>query len=192
MQQHHGLTIKVGSDGKVDVHVEYREAVPDLISKFPPEVQRLARRWFWWPTQYERDVWSACLTLAPWARATVHQHILHERALWVTAMMRRRALRQQAAEERRRANARRPSASRKLVLALQRAWRAGRTKGLAERARAVSVVRPLGVDRLAAGTALASTSPGALSLTEQLAQQFGTEPAHPREARNIQDHSRRR
>jgi hypothetical protein len=78
--QPHTMSVSVSSTGKVEVNVTYGEKVPDLISGYPAEIQKYANRWFLFPTRYERDLWNAAKGMAPWARETVRQHILQQRA----------------------------------------------------------------------------------------------------------------
>lgn len=97
------MDITVAAGGEISVKVHYKDRIPDLLSRFPKAVQQRAKRLFWWPSPYERKLWKAAQRMPRWARETVRQHILHERAALIQAKLQRfeekqkeRALRQQA------------------------------------------------------------------------------------------------
>lgn len=54
-------------------------------------MQRLAKRFLWWPNAYERKLWRAARGMPFWARATIRQHILRERAERIQARLDARA-----------------------------------------------------------------------------------------------------
>ncbi|MEQ1716953.1 MAG: hypothetical protein ABL907_13355 [Hyphomicrobium sp.] len=89
MVQHHQMDISVTAGGEVSVKLHYRDAVPDLTSRFSEAVQKRAQRLFWWRSGYERKLWKAAREMPPWARETVRQHILHERASRIEAKLKR-------------------------------------------------------------------------------------------------------
>lgn len=77
----HELEVTVGAKGLVEAKVQLRDKVPDLMSRFPKAIQRQAGRFLWISTRYERRLWRACKEMPWWAKATIRQHILHQRAL---------------------------------------------------------------------------------------------------------------
>lgn len=91
MQQHHTMTVTVSAGGEIKVDVVYKDRVPDLLSGFTADVQRLAKRFLWWPNAYERKLWRAARGMPFWARATIRQHILRERAERIQARLDARA-----------------------------------------------------------------------------------------------------
>mgnify|MGYP001180937468 FL=1 len=91
MQRDHELNITVRSGGGIDVKVVYRDKVPDLLAGFSEEARRRARRWSWMPTADERRLWRATRGMPRWARETVRQHILRERAERIEAKLRDKA-----------------------------------------------------------------------------------------------------
>lgn len=91
MQRDHELNITVRSGGGIDVKVVHRDKVPDLLAGFSEEARRLARRWSWMPTVAERRLWYATVGMPRWARETVIQHILRERAERIEAKLRDKA-----------------------------------------------------------------------------------------------------
>lgn len=101
LQQHHTLDISVSSGGEVKINVTYKDRVPDLLSRFPEAVRRRAVRWLHWPSSYERKVWRACKGMPRWARETVRQHLLHERATLIDAHLKRLAEKRRVREARR-------------------------------------------------------------------------------------------
>ncbi len=103
MQQHHTMTVTVSAGGEIKVDVVYRDRVPDLLSGFTAEVQGQARRFLWWPNAYERKLWRAARGMPFWARATIRQHILHERAERIQARMNAREEVRREREQRRQA-----------------------------------------------------------------------------------------
>ncbi len=98
VQQHHAMDITVMSGGEIKVQVHYKDKVPDLLSRFPLAVQQRARRWLYWPSRYERKVWKATKGMPRWARETVRQHLLHERAEEIHSRLQRTAARKEARE----------------------------------------------------------------------------------------------
>lgn len=160
MQQHHSMDVTVTGDGEIAVKVQYRSRTPDLIGKFSAEVQRLAMRPFRWPNPYERKLHRAARHMPPWARETVRQHILHERATRIEAQLQRIA-RKRAERERYR------------VARLQ----ATRTVAEEEKRPEPAERRGIGEARHRSGTALLEADRGRLSLTEMIAQERGVAPA---------------
>lgn len=101
MQQHHQLDISVSDKGGLDVKAHYRGHVPDLLSRFSDEVRARALRFVWWKTRYERRLLRASRDMPDWAKATIRQHILHERAVRIAAKLARAAEVRRLKEERR-------------------------------------------------------------------------------------------
>ena len=85
--QDHELTISVSSKNGVNVTVQCRDQVPDLMSRFSDAVQRCARMSFLVKTRYERSVLKATRDLPWYARMTVRQHLLRDRALRFEALL---------------------------------------------------------------------------------------------------------
>lgn len=85
--QDHELTISVSSKNGVNVTVQCRDQVPDLMSRFSDAVQRCARISFLVKTGYERSVLKATRNLPWYARMTVRQHLLRDRALRFEALL---------------------------------------------------------------------------------------------------------
>lgn len=200
------MDISVGSGGEIKINVTYKDRVPDLLSRFPQAVQRRARRFLHWPSAYERKVWRASKGMPRWARETVRQHLLHERAEWISQRL------QKLAEKRQRRDAV-IAATRRVVEAIPTLVEAAKTRIMpVPRQAPASVVPghvdpvptpapvvsarsqapPVGGARHASGSALGAPVRGRLTLTERLAQEHGVEPAWPRAARNVQDHGRGR
>lgn len=104
--QPHALNITVDGNGKVDVQVNYKDRVPDLMSSFSPEVRRRAALGLLFASRYEWKVLLACDGMPRWAVDTVRQHLMFERAVRIDARLKRRAERkrlraeQQAVRER--------------------------------------------------------------------------------------------
>ena len=198
MSQHHAMDIRVSLDGKLEVKVAYRDRIPDLVSEFPLAVQRRARRMFYRPNAYERQLWTAARTMPAWARETVRQHILHERALDIEARMKR------SVDRKREWDARRQT----VATTLQKVVQAGH--GLARSARERLVPKtpvavptpvqakvPLTVAAMQRHNALAETALRSAparkpSLTEQLAREHGTPVAWSPPQRLLRDWSRGR
>lgn len=220
MLQPHQLTLTTSTGGKIEIHVVHKDRVPDLLSRFSQAVQRRAARWLRWPSSYERRVWRACKGMPWWARATVRQHLLHDRATRIQARLDRIAEKQRLRQERVEARAAR-------VMARQQVQEWGPTITTAEhapameldRGRARTAERPtrsdrgdgsdpavvravvpaprprtprIGGARQATGSALGSVVPGRLTLTQRLAQEHGMEPHWPASSKNVLDHSRGR
>lgn len=80
MPRDHELDLTVLSGGEVSVKVHYRDRVPDYLSGFSEAVQRRAKRLFWIKSPFERLLWKATRTMPWWARLTVRQHLLRDRA----------------------------------------------------------------------------------------------------------------
>lgn len=169
MQQPHQLDITVQNGGDIKLNIQYRDHVPDLMSRFSDEVRKRARYWFLWPTPYERKLWKAIEHAPRWARETVRQHILHERALRIDQRLKERAAKAAAKEKTVQVTAHRAGATDVAEV------RPELEVAQLEPAGAVGVVW---TDR-AASTALSSVAEPALSLTEQLAAAHGTPPVVP-------------
>jgi len=75
----------VSGKGELDVKVHFRGQVPDLLSRFSDEVRARAQRFVWWKSRYERRLLRAIRLMPEWAKETVRQHILHERAVRIEA-----------------------------------------------------------------------------------------------------------
>lgn len=205
LQQHHQMDISVSAGGAIKVEVHYKDRVPNLLERFPAAVQRRARSLFWWPTRYERQLLKATKDLPPWAKKTVWQHILHERAQVVEARMQRVAERKKQKELQRQVAMtavhkrvaiepppeQAPVPERASETVDRPAPVAARTKEepaqmphqhepivlAAETTKPASPVPQIGALRQASGSAWGHPIPGKLSLTEQLAQQHGVAPA---------------
>lgn len=209
MQQHHAMNIAVSSGGQMKVEVVFKERVPDLLSRYPRDVQQKARRLSWWPDRYERKLWQAAHGMPQWARETVRQHILSQRAERITQKLHRKDERRREWELRRQAKmtatqevaegkggpmqGRRIGANRPDPVTGHEAGRRsfGRKildRILARRNLAAAPVpaadeRPLpGQHSREAGTALSTTGPGRLSLVDRLARDHAPMPVHPRSA----------
>lgn len=101
MQQHHQMDVTVSGSGELSVKVHYRDHVPDLLARFSDEVRQRAARFVWWRTRYERQLLKACREMPDWAKATVRQHLLHERAVRIEARMQRQAEQRRLKDQRR-------------------------------------------------------------------------------------------
>ncbi len=199
------MDISVSAGGAIKVEVHYKDRVPNLLERFPAEVQRRARSLFWWPTRYERQLLRATKDLPPWAKKTVWQHIFHERAQLVEARLQRVAERNKQKELQRQVAMTavhkgvavevipdQGAAPERVSGTVDRpAFVAARTKSEPARtahqpepivlvAEPTQPARPLpqvGALRQASGSAWGHPTPGKLTLTEQLAQQHGVAPA---------------
>lgn len=171
LQQHHKLDISVQAGGGITVNVHYRDQVPDLFSRFSDEVRKRARYWFLWPTPYERQVWKATKTMPRWARETVRQHILHERAVRIDELLKERAERQAEKQKAVQLTASRQNATEVPQVVEPRASEIVAPERPTE---TMAVVRGNG-----SGSALSSVAPPALSLTERIAAAHGTQAVIP-------------
>jgi hypothetical protein len=132
------MTIRVSGGGKIDVHVTCKDRVPDLLQGFSDNVRRRARRWLHWPRSYERKVWRETKGMPRWARETVRQHLLHQRADRINARLQKLAERR---HKRAQMTAVVVSATRTVVEAVPRVVATART--LADATfRAAAAVRP--------------------------------------------------
>lgn len=104
MPQYHQMDLTVSGKGEIKIDVHYRGQVPDLLGQFSEEVRARAMRFVWWKSRYERQLLRACRLMPEWAKATVRQHILHERAVRVEAKLKRQAERRARKEARRSAS----------------------------------------------------------------------------------------
>lgn len=93
----------MSSGGEIKINVIYKDRVPDLLSRFPEAIRKRAARWFWWPNAYERKVLRACKDMPRWARLTVRQHLLHERAVRIQDRLDRLQHKRELREARRKA-----------------------------------------------------------------------------------------
>lgn len=91
MQQHHQMDVTVSGNGELSVKVHYRDHVPNLLARFSDEVRKRASRFVWWKTRYERKLLKKNRDLPDWAKATIRQHLLHERAVRIESRMQRQA-----------------------------------------------------------------------------------------------------
>ena len=168
MAQHHQMDITVTGKGELDIKMHYRDQVPDLMSRFSDEVQRRARRLFWIRSPYERKLWKAARLMPPWARETIRQHILHERAVLIDARLRR------LQEQQRQRQLQREAQVTVRQERLPEAGVSGPSAGLPAKTAITS-------DRHRASTSLRAPNSRALTLTELLALERATPlaDAHP-------------
>jgi hypothetical protein len=101
MHQHHQLDISVTGNGELQIKVHYRGQVPNLLARFSDEVRARAMRFVWWKTRYERRLLRASRHMPDWARATIRQHILHERAVRIEAKLKVEAEKRRLKEQQR-------------------------------------------------------------------------------------------
>ena len=205
MQQHHQMDISVSAGGAIKVEVHYKDRVPDLLERFPAEVQRRARSLFWWPSRYERQLLKATKDLPPWAKKTVWQHIFHERAQVVEARLQRVAERKKQKELQRQVAITAVQKGGAVEPTRDQIPEPERASGAVDRPAPVAAhtqaemvtvphqpivvqvmpqpsqpARPLpqvGALRQASSSAWGHPTPGSLTLTEHLAQQHGVAPA---------------
>jgi hypothetical protein len=184
------MDITVAAGGEISVKVHYKERIPDLLSRFPKAVQQRAKRLFWWPSPYERKLWKATQDMPRWARETVRQHILHERAALIQAKLQRleekqkeRALQQQAKITAHQAVV--VSEPEQAPVVVKSAEQPAVKVAPASIPAPVAApplhpaMHAIGGARHLAGTAWSHPTKGALTLTEQFALEHGTPPAQP-------------
>ena len=176
MLPHHTLDISVRPGGEIKVEVHYKGRVPNLLERFSRDVQLKARNWLQLPSAYERKLWRAARGMPFWARETIRQHILQERAERISARMQRVA---ENREEKIRRRAARVVAVRKVTAALGSRLP---TRAAVPEVKPIVVQVPVAAPTLTSrlsGSALGPVPPQGLSLTEQLGQIHGVPLAVP-------------
>jgi hypothetical protein len=177
--QNHVMDITVTNGGEVSVKVHFRDQVPELLSRFPLTVARMARMSFWLKSPYERKLLKAARSMPWWARRTVRQHLLRDRAVRIEALLkrieqrRRSRLARQAAHIEAHQRVRAEALPERIPSAPSRPASASAREARPEFERLTTGVRE------SAASALSSVERPVLSLTEQLARKHGTIEAVP-------------